>query len=254
MSSTRKKPLADSVDATPTYLAIRRYFLDRIVSGELPVGARLPTEKEIARQFGTSRATVQNAMSPLVEEGRIEKRVGSGTFVAKPGGSATIGLVGARSFEDDAHIRGEKVDYRLLMLSRNAAIGDVADALDVKPGAMLLQFERLRLVRGRIIGLERRTMSPEFPSGISLDEFDCFSTHELVERHMPGSAGRMEASISAVSADEELATRLEIEVGAPLLLRRHRMISPKGRPVLLGEAFYCEPFAFRYTTHTPDQG
>lgn len=254
MVSTQKMAAVSGGEGVPTYQAIQAYFLERIVSGELPVGARLPTEKEIARQFCTSRATVQNAMARLVYEGRIEKRVGSGTYVADPGASATLEVVGVRSFEDDAARRGEKVTYRLLSLTRDPADETVAEALDVKAGTLLMSFERLRYVGGRIIGLERRTMSPRFPSDISLEEFDNHSTHALVERHMPGSVGRMEASIRAVVADAAMAAKLEIAVGAPLLRRRHRLISPKNAPVLLGEALYCEPFAFRYTAQAPDFG
>ncbi len=250
--STQESPGGEKGETVPTYQAIQTYFLDRIVSGELPVGAKLPTEKEIARQFGTSRATVQSAMSRLVYEGRIEKRVGSGTYVADPFGSATIDVVGIRSFEEDAQVRGERVDYRLLSVSRDPAVGNVAQALDVTPGTLLLSFERLRLVGERIIGLERRTMCPQFPSDISLEDFDTYSTHELVERHLPGSVGKMEVSIRAVLADDQVAARLEVEIGAPLLQRAHRMISRKGSPVLLGEALYREPFALRYTAHAPD--
>ena len=240
-----------TVDSVPIYQLIQDHFQGEIASGALPPGSKLPTEKEIARQFSTSRATVQNAMSRLVYAGQIEKRVGSGTFVAETARSATMEVVGVKSFEEDVSTRGEKVQYRLINLNRDPANANEADALEIDEGTPVLRFERLRLVGGSVIGLERRTFTQGVLSDISLDALDRYSTHHLVEQHIPDQVGRMEASIRAVVADDAMAAKLDVASGAPLLRRSHRMFSQKGRPILLGEAFYCEPFAFRYTAHSP---
>ncbi|MXU66036.1 GntR family transcriptional regulator [Oceanomicrobium pacificus] len=241
------------MESVPIYQAIQDHFLSQISSGALPPGTKLPTEKEIARQFGTSRATVQNAMSKLVYAGQIEKRVGSGTFVAETARSATMEVVGVKSFEEDASTRGQQVDYRLITLARDPADAALADALDIEEGETVLRFERLRLVGGTVIGLERRTFTHGLLTDISLDALDRSSTHELVEQYVPDPVGRMEASIRAVVAGDDMAAKLGVAPGAPLLRRSHRMFSRAGRPILLGEAFYCEPFAFRYIAHSPSE-
>lgn len=56
-------------DSPPTYARIQNELRSRIASGEWRVGHRLPTEKEIARLYGTSRSTVQFALSRLVNDG-----------------------------------------------------------------------------------------------------------------------------------------------------------------------------------------
>lgn len=48
-----------------------------------PEGSRLPTEQELTRRFGVSRQTVRQALALLMEEGLIEKRQGSGTFISR---------------------------------------------------------------------------------------------------------------------------------------------------------------------------
>jgi len=48
------------------------------------VGARLPTERELADQLGISRPTVREALIALEVEGRIRIRVGSGIYVTAP--------------------------------------------------------------------------------------------------------------------------------------------------------------------------
>jgi len=52
-----------------------------ILSGQTPVGSRLPTERELAAQFKVSRASVREAFSVLQSRGLIETRQGGGTVV-----------------------------------------------------------------------------------------------------------------------------------------------------------------------------
>lgn len=60
----------------------------RICSGELGEGEGLPTERELARQSGLSRATVREALCILEVEGLIEIRAGraGGSKVRRPAG------------------------------------------------------------------------------------------------------------------------------------------------------------------------
>src|SRR5215216_2161159 len=48
-----------------------------------PPGARLPNERDIARQLNTSRTAVRSALAMMEREGLIHRRVGSGTFLAE---------------------------------------------------------------------------------------------------------------------------------------------------------------------------
>lgn len=234
----------------PIYLRIQRHILDRITGGELTVGDRLPTEMEIARQFGTSRATVQSAMSRLVYEGWIEKQPGRGTFVASAGHTATIDLHYVRSFEEDVALLGESVTYRLVSVGRSPAADEVAERLGIDAGATIFTFERLRLVGGSIIGLERRFFAPEITLGMPLEALDTVSTHDLVENYLGRRIGRMDVSIRATAAVPELAAKLNVAPGNALLLRRHTMFSAEEDVILFGDAYYREPFAFRYTARS----
>lgn len=56
-----------------------------ISKGEYGAGARLPPERDLARQLGVSRPSVREALIALEVEGLVDVRVGSGIYVAQPG-------------------------------------------------------------------------------------------------------------------------------------------------------------------------
>lgn len=60
-------------------------FSDRIRSGELAAGTKLPTEAAIMGEFEVSRTVVREALSKLQAAGLVETRHGIGTFVIGPG-------------------------------------------------------------------------------------------------------------------------------------------------------------------------
>jgi GntR family transcriptional repressor for pyruvate dehydrogenase complex len=68
----------------------------RILTGELRNGDRLPTERELAEQFHVSRTAVREAMKILSQKGLVEMRPGRGTIVIDGSRAAmqnSIGLV-----------------------------------------------------------------------------------------------------------------------------------------------------------------
>ena len=61
---------------------IYEQLLNNIVSGEWPVGMKLPTEKELTEQFHVSRAPIREALQRLRALGVLESHQGSGSFVS----------------------------------------------------------------------------------------------------------------------------------------------------------------------------
>lgn len=63
------------------YLQIARIIRDRIIDGELPVGARLPSGSQMRREWGVNRLTGAQAVEELRRAGLVATRPGVGTFV-----------------------------------------------------------------------------------------------------------------------------------------------------------------------------
>jgi LacI family transcriptional regulator len=66
---------------TPKHRDISRQLRADIAAGRYAAGARLPSEPQLVKQFGVSRPTVGLALLDLQNEGLIERRAGSGTYV-----------------------------------------------------------------------------------------------------------------------------------------------------------------------------
>lgn len=67
--------------SVPDNLAVQLEKL--ILSGQLPVGGRIPPERELAELWGLSRSSVRDALKQLALRGLIERRPGRGTIVVE---------------------------------------------------------------------------------------------------------------------------------------------------------------------------
>lgn len=70
----------------PAYQALAEKLRDRILSGELAPGQRLPIEPELSAEYGVSRSTVREALRVLASQNLIATSRGvlGGSFVAHP--------------------------------------------------------------------------------------------------------------------------------------------------------------------------
>ena len=67
------------------YVQIAEQIRAMIGAGEVAPGARLPAERDLARQLGVSRPSLREALIALEIEGLLDVRVGSGIYVSQPG-------------------------------------------------------------------------------------------------------------------------------------------------------------------------
>jgi GntR family transcriptional regulator/MocR family aminotransferase len=74
----------DRQSTIPVYRQIETFLRQGILSGNLSPGTRLPATRQLARDLGVNRLTVENAYAELEADGLVEGRVGSGTYVLPP--------------------------------------------------------------------------------------------------------------------------------------------------------------------------
>jgi DNA-binding FadR family transcriptional regulator len=79
---------------------IYEHIFERIVAGEFPMNARLPSETELARRCGASRPVVREALARLREDGIIVSRQGSGSYVKRRPDAAILRFASVSSIAD----------------------------------------------------------------------------------------------------------------------------------------------------------
>lgn len=70
--------------AQPKYLHLYEQLAARIRSGEWAPGDRLPSEPQLAEEYGVAYMTARQSIHALVKEGLVNRTHGRGTFVAEP--------------------------------------------------------------------------------------------------------------------------------------------------------------------------
>lgn len=86
ISAARVATLVGDFDRSPAYAGLADALVLLIGDGRIPLGTRLPSERELTHALGVSRTTVTRAYAELRDAGYGEARRGSGTFTRVPGG------------------------------------------------------------------------------------------------------------------------------------------------------------------------
>jgi GntR family transcriptional regulator len=76
--------------ALPKHMQISEILIRDITAGRLAEGARLPPERDLAAQMGTSVGTLRKALAHLTEQGLLHRIQGSGNYVRKGGPAAGV--------------------------------------------------------------------------------------------------------------------------------------------------------------------
>jgi GntR family transcriptional regulator len=141
---TVSRPARSAGDRQPKYLRIHGDLRERITSGDWRPGTPLPSQRELAAQFSVSIMTLRQALQLLADDGLVEARHGSGTYVAA---RYAHDLGHLRSFASDLSAQGAEITTRLLAAGTIIPPADVAARL-AAPGEVL-RLRRLRLSGGR---------------------------------------------------------------------------------------------------------
>ncbi len=114
---------------------------DKIKSGELAAGDRVPSTREIMRRWGVAMATASKVLSILKEEGLVRTRPGAGTVVAKA--SSSRARVSARAQDTEATLTRERIVSAATAVADKEGLG----ALSMRRVAVELDVATMSLYR-----------------------------------------------------------------------------------------------------------
>lgn len=226
----------------PLYIRIQEYIAELILSGKLAPESKIQSEREISEDLGVSRMTVRRALTELVNEGLLERKHGSGTYVAKPKVTYESGeLV---NYIDAMQKRNIATASQLLEFSEIAASRRLAELLEIEIGNPIYRVNILRLAN-RVPVILERVFFPglRFPN---LEEWDLekSSIYDLITTAYGIRIGKISQTVEAIGAVDIVALQLRIEEDSPLLmLSRITYQKVDEKPVVFSHEFLRSDYA-----------
>lgn len=179
-------------------------------------GERLPSEPDLARRLGVSRATLREAMRTFEVQGLIRRRQGSGTFVVGRVPVIEAGLEVLESIETMAVRLGLEVSVSDLRVETVSADAASAEGLGVAVGTVLTRIRRVMREESRPVAYLVDTLCADVLSPDQLEaDFHGSVLDLLLKRGDAPSVSK--AAISAIAAPAEVAKALQIQRGDVLL-------------------------------------
>lgn len=221
-------------DGQPAYRRIQNSIRQRIEAGKLCPGDVVESERELAKIHQVSLMTARHALADLAREGLVERRHGSGTFVAPP----KIHFNKLMSYTEQMASRGLSARSKIVRLSSAETDAEIAARLSLQPASALTVVQRIRLAAGEPFALETCYLSADQFAGLAEAPLERASLFAILERDYGVSLAYADEEIDATAADERTASLLSIPRGTAMLRIRQIIYSAHGTPTLYVVGLY----------------
>ena len=207
---------------------MRRLEAD-IATGRLTPGERLAPERQLGARLDVARNTLRRALADLEARGLIEARDRSGWFVNGPG--VTIEAIsGPQGLTDWAALHGLAVTSTVIAAKARKAAETEASALRIPIGSRVFELERVRIVEGAPLSLDRSILVPQVAATLSGVDFSARSLYQTVREQNGIEPSRAECLLRAITTDRRTADLLGLTEGDPLLELSETVFDQYGEP------------------------
>lgn len=197
------------------YLEIKDSLERRIKEGEFSPGFKLPSERDLAQEYGVNRATIRRAIETLIDEGLLFRIWGKGTFVVEPKIFYTRSFL--LGFTDSMLSQGLRPGAKLIKIEILNANKNLADKMKLSVGEKVYHLIRIRTVNDIPIAIENSYHPFKYCPGLENCDLEG-SIYLLLKEKFNIEIFRAEESIEPTIASELEAKILNILPGTPLLL------------------------------------
>jgi GntR family transcriptional regulator len=218
----------------PLHVQVENLLRKLIESPYYQNGKLLPKEIELAKRLGISRNTIRQATNKLEHENLLIRKKGVGTRAVK--NTVSTRLNNWLSFSEEMHNKGVEFVNFDIKVSWVDAESEVAQILQIDEGRKVLRLERLRGVKkGPFV-----YFVSYFHPRVGLTGKEDFSRHlyEIMEQEYATIAAISKEKINAIPATADIAKKLNIKKGEPILSRKRIVCDPGDRPVEYNVGYY----------------
>jgi GntR family transcriptional regulator len=210
------------------YASVLRRLETDILTGRLAAGERLAPERELGARLGVARNTLRRALVLLESRGLIEPHQRRGWVVTTS--AVTERVNGPQGLTDWGATLGFVVTSRVCSSSVRPAKAPEASRIRIAPGESVFDLERVRLIDGVPLSLDRSVLHPRLVPMLAGVDFSTASLYATLRDRADITPTRADVLLRAVSADKRAAGLLEVAEGDALLELLETVFDQYGEP------------------------
>ena len=219
----------------PLFKQFRDVILQMIEEGKYKQGDILPSERELAEQYGISRVTVRQALTSLAQDGIIFKKQGKGNFVAtkriETKLDSLLGFVEEFANKNiDCSISVVKQGYEL-------APSEVTTAMRAEESSEMFLLVRNINVDGHALGVDYTYIPRSIAYQLGQIDFCNAIVYQLLEQR-GYKLNSAEQTITAELPSPHECALLEINLKTPILVRRRVAFLEGDLPAVYSKSIY----------------
>ena len=220
----------------PLYKQVRELLLARIASGAWRPADALPSEQALALELGVSQGTVRKALDSLAADSLVERRQGKGTYVSQ-------------HTQESAHFRFFRLNFdgsrrratpacKSSTISKRRATKDEQAALSLSAHEDVYFIVRTRTVDDVPVLLDEICVAAALMTDLDAHHPLPNTLYTFYQETYGASIIGASEEIKAVMAKSRQAKKLELDVGAPLLLVERRGFGLNNQPLEYRKTYY----------------
>lgn len=210
----------------PAYIRIHDAIKKEIDEGVWEIGQRLPSERDLADDYEVSRMTLRQAITLLVEEGILERRVGSGTYVASH--RVQEKMRGTTSFTEIVRSQSKTPSSQLISYQRKTANETEIQQLQLKATDTVVRMERVRFADNVPLVFEVASIPEKLIQSFNQEDITEHFFQTLTDNGY--EIGKSQQTIYAKNASERVANYLKVPKNHAVLALTQVSYFTDGRP------------------------
>ncbi|MGQ9517581.1 MAG: GntR family transcriptional regulator [Anaerolineae bacterium] len=223
----------------PLHLQLKTALAAQIAQGNLSLGQRLPSERQLCEMFRVSRTTVRRAIEELERAHLIRTVPAQGTFVVAPQVRVAVhvSLAGFSSDIQRAGLSPSSILLEAALLSQPPE--EIADPMRIPPDEEIIKVERLRLVNDIPLAIHTCYLPHRLCPGILEYDLSKESLFGLLRGKYGLHIAYAQEQVRACLADEREAKLLRLTPPAAVLRAQRLTFLDNGEVIEYSFSSYC---------------
>ena len=222
----------------PVYYQIKQHIKSWIINRELAPGQKIPSESELAKRFQVSRLTVRQSISQLIQEGFIIARKGEGTFVTNNKGLINKFSLEFTGFMDDLFYQISESKTKFVKKKTILPPKFIGLKLELDAGEEVIMLKRVRVLKNKVFAFTINYLPMSIGTKIKKKDLFIKPLMQILEQDLKIHFTEALQTIEATFAIQEVAEKLGIQVGSPILSVERVMYTVNRKPVEVVQSSY----------------